>query len=107
MGSLSLVGCSLDGRGAMIIALPWSSPPTGGFARDGAVKGSGKASAGGLVRDSQGMWLGGFMANIGRTSVLQTGRTCWGKGGIAILPRHNSFNPPEPIGPVLSDLRLT
>lgn len=35
---------------------------------DGAVKGSGKASAGGLVRDDRG--CGGFMVNIGRASVL-------------------------------------
>lgn len=51
----------------------WKPPELGSLAlnTDGAVKLSGLASAGGLVRDYRGSWIGGFVVNIGRTSVLQ------------------------------------
>lgn len=50
----------------------WVPPEQGEFAlnTDGAVKQSRLASAGGLIRDSNGAWVGGFLVNIGVTSVL-------------------------------------
>lgn len=38
---------------------------------DGAVRSRGKATAGGLIRNHDGTWLGGFMVNIGKTTVVQ------------------------------------
>ena len=44
---------------------------------DGAMKTSSSfASAGGLIRNEKGEWLGGFMVNIGRTDGLNS--ELWG-----------------------------
>ena len=43
---------------------------------DGAMKGSGYAGAGGLIRDSNGNWLMGFTVNLGMCSVLSV--ELWG-----------------------------
>ena len=43
---------------------------------DGAMKGSGYAGVGGLIRDSNGNWLMGFTVNLGMCSVLSA--ELWG-----------------------------
>ncbi|CAA0836035.1 Polynucleotidyl transferase- ribonuclease H-like superfamily protein [Striga hermonthica] len=57
----------------------WVAPPTEwvNVNSDGAYhKSSGMASTGGLIRDSNGTWLGGFMRNIGICSLA--GAELWG-----------------------------
>ncbi|PNX61822.1 ribonuclease H, partial [Trifolium pratense] len=48
-------------------------PPTGSFVKlntDGARKDNGKAGCGGVIRGSQGEWLGGFAKGVGTCSAF-------------------------------------
>ncbi|GAU10041.1 hypothetical protein TSUD_416290, partial [Trifolium subterraneum] len=62
----------IDGRECMLVDIRWK-PPSGNFVRlntDGASKDNNKAGCGGIIRGSQGEWLGGFAKGVGDCSAF-------------------------------------
>lgn len=59
-------------RGSAPAGIIWQKPETGWIAinTDGAVARNTEAGCGSLMRNSEGDWLGGFIKNVGRCTVL-------------------------------------
>lgn len=75
-GAITL-GSIINNRGPSMVR--WIPPPEATFKlnTDGSVnQAAGTASAGGLIRDSQGNWIGGFYTNIGRCTCFEA--ELWG-----------------------------
>ncbi|CAJ2675557.1 unnamed protein product [Trifolium pratense] len=63
-----ILGC----REGMLVQIGWQ-PPNGSFVKlntDGARKNNGRAGCGGVIRGSQGEWLGGFAKGVGSCSAF-------------------------------------
>lgn len=60
-----------DPRGTVTTLITWTKPSTNWMKvnTDGSVKSSGRASAGGIIRNDKGKWYRGFVHNIGICTV--------------------------------------
>ncbi|KAL8151748.1 hypothetical protein V2J09_021556 [Rumex salicifolius] len=69
-----LLIAEIGGREGREVMISWRKPDQGWVKlnTDGAVVG-GRATTGGVIRDGNGHWLGGFVHNIGSCSVPTVG----------------------------------
>ncbi|KAK2394949.1 hypothetical protein QL285_056723 [Trifolium repens] len=68
----SRVNDVMESRESMLMHIGWK-PPTGSFVKlntDGALKDNGSAGCGGLIRGSEGEWIGGFAKSVGTCSAF-------------------------------------